>query len=267
MAEDPAVHVYKEQSHGRFLKQADAAIIVDISEWDRLGIVGEKLKQSKAATICIDHHICPKKNFHLHVIDNHAASTGEIIYRLVKQMRKKLNPKIAENLYISALTDTGSFRYPNTSPLTHKMVAELLRYGVNPQEIFGKIYEQYSQERFRLLGHVLLSMKLEMGGRLAWAAIPQKLAQSVGAEMDDTEGFVEMLRTLHSVKASLVFREAEKNKTRVSLRSKDNANVYRIAKKFGGGGHRQAAGITLALPMKKSIPLVLREAKKSLRFT
>lgn len=265
MAEDPAVRVYSDRKHRKFIEKADAAIIVDISEWGRLGLVGEQLKNSRATKICIDHHICPVKHFDLHVIDNRAASTGEIIYRLIKRMKKKLNPKIAENLYISALTDTGSFRYPNTSPLTHNMVAELLRYGVNPQQIFGRIYEQYSAERFRLLGHVLLQMKLGLGGKLAWAAITQKLAGSVGAEMDDTEGFAEMLRTLHSVKASIVFREAEKNKTRVSLRSKDNANVYRIAKKFGGGGHRQASGITVNLPIAKAVPLVLREARKSLK--
>lgn len=265
MAEDPAVRVYNEWRDGSFLKNADAAIIVDISEWGRLGLVGEKLRGCGAKKICIDHHICPIKHFDLHLIDNHAASTGEIIYRLVKQMNKRLTPAIAENLYISALTDTGSFRYPNTSPLTHRMVAELLRYGVKPQAIFGKIYEQYSPERFRLLGRVLLSMKLEMGGRLAWAAVTRKMVKAAGAEMEESEGFAEMLRTIDCVEASVVFRESEKNKTRVSLRSKEKANVYRVAKNLGGGGHKRAAGITLDLPLKKAIPLVLREARKNLK--
>ncbi len=262
MAEDRAVQTYNEKRDQKKIDQADAVFIVDISEWKRLGIVGERVQQSKAKTICIDHHIAVKKLFDYQIIDNKAGSTGELIYRLIKEMKKKLNPKIAEPLYIAALTDTGSFHYANTSPATHLMVAELLTYGVNPLKCFNQIYERRSLQHFRLLGQVLLNAKLECHGKLAWAAIDKKMVQKAKAQMEETEGFVEMLRTIETVDVSLLFREESQNKTRVSLRSKENANVYQVAHKLGGGGHKRAAGVTLNMPLKKAIPKVLTEVKK-----
>lgn len=262
MGEDPAVRTYKENRDHHWIEKADAVFIVDISEWVRLGIVGEKIKQSKAKTICIDHHICLKPFADIHIIDNKAASTGELIYRLIKNMDKPLNPNIAEGLYIAALTDTGSFHYSNTSPSTHHMVAELLRYGVNPLESYNRIYEQYSIGRFRLLGQVLLNAKLECQGKLAWAVVTQKMARQAKAKMEETDGFVEMLRTIHSVDVSVIFRESKNNTTKVSLRSKVSADVHAVASKLGGGGHKRASGITLDMPIKKAIPIVLREARK-----
>ena len=262
MGENGVVRVYNERRDQHWIDKADAVFMVDISEWGRLGIVGKKVRQSRATTICIDHHICTKRFVDIQAIDNKAGSTGELIYRLIKEMKKSLSPAIAEPLYIAALTDTGSFRYSNTSPATHLMVAELLRYGVNPLRCFNKIYEQYSVERFRLLGKVLQIAKIECRGKLAWAALTKKMVREAKAQMEETEGFVEMLRTIHSVDVSIIFRESEVKVTHVSLRSKESADVHAIARKLGGGGHKRASGITINLPLKKAIPLVLREARK-----
>lgn len=262
MAKNKAVRTYQEKRDRKQIDQADVAFIVDISEWGRLGLVGEHLQASKAKTICIDHHICLKQLFTHQIIDNKAGSTGELIYRLIKAMKKPLSAKIAEPLYIAALTDTGSFHYSNTSPFTHLMVAELLKYGVNPLKCYNQIYEQHSLERFKLLGEVLSQIKIECQGKLAWAIVDKKMVAKAKAEVDDCEGFVEMLRTINSVDVSIIFREENANKTRVSLRSKESSDVYQVARKLGGGGHKRASGITLNLPLNKAFPKVLGEAKK-----
>ncbi len=265
MGKNRAVKTYNPKRDRKLIDQADAVFILDISEWKRLGAVGEDVQQSNAKTVCIDHHICLKQLFDVQVIDNKAGSTGELIFRLIKDMKKKLNAKIAEPLYIAALTDTGSFHYSNTSPSTHTMVAELLELGVNPLNCYNQIYEQHSLERFRLLGQVMLNAQLECQGQLAWATVDKKLARKVNADIDDCEGFVEMLRSIQTVDVSVIFREESPQCTRVSLRSKKTTDVHKIARSLGGGGHKRASGITLNLPLKKAIPKVLGEAKKSFK--
>lgn len=265
MGKNRVVRVYNDNRDRHLIDQADAVFIVDISEWDRLGIVGKKIKQSRAKKICVDHHICQKPFVDIHAIDNKSGSTGELIYRLIKSMKKPINHKIAEPLYIAALTDTGSFHYSNTSPETHLMVSELLRYGVNPLKSYNKIYEQYRMQRFRLLGRVLLEAKLECRGKFAWAAVTRNMTRHSNASMEEADGFAEILRTVHSVDVSVIFKEYGKSKTGVSLRSKETADVHAVAHKLGGGGHKRASGITIELPLKKAVPLVLKEVRKQIK--
>lgn len=257
--------LYDPAQHRETLVTADYVFILDISDWNRLRQVGQDLKELRIAKICIDHHPHSNGFGDFRLIDETASSTGELVYKLIKYCEGKITRRIAEGLYTSILTDTGSFKFSNTSGTAFRIAAELVDCGVDPQGIYQKVYERQSLNKIKLLAHVLNNLKFEYDGKIAWFCITKPTLERLNASLLDTDGFADYPRVVSGVEVTLMFSETETGRTKISLRSKGNYVINGVAKKFGGGGHAFAAGILLEGNMHEHIDNVLSEVRKLFR--
>lgn len=260
--------VYNRESHHDVFKSADVLLAIDLSSPDRLGTVEEELKNSHIYSVCFDHHPPDKKFADLHVVNENASSIGEMIYDLAKEMGLNITKDIALGIYVSILTDTGSFKYTNTNSKTHEIAAELLKFGIEPYSIYKNIYENNSYQKILLMGKMLSTFQLDESGKLAWAVVTQKALKETGFDFnsEDKEGFIDILRSLNGIEAVLIFSEKEEDIIKVSMRSKGNIDVNQIAMKFGGGGHPFAAGITLKdAKLEPTVQKILKETSNSIK--
>jgi len=258
------VQVYESSSHQHLFSQVEAIFILDISIWDRLGRCEPAVKDSQAVKICIDHHISNNKFADINWIDIGASSTGELIYRLITGMGGEIDIGIAEPLYVSIITDTGSFRFSNTSSISHRIAAELIGAGVDPRSIYESIYENSTIGRIKLLGLALSELKVGAGGRIAWMKVTREMMEKTHTKPQECEGFVDYLRLLKNVEVCLFFIELQGGKVKVSLRSRGQVDVNKIAGKFGGGGHQHAAGLFLERSVEQMERDLVTSAEKSL---
>lgn len=225
-------------------KSFEAAIAVDCGDRERLG--EEFLKTQVPKVINIDHHTSNRYFGQFNYVDPAASSTAEIIYDLLRLIPVRMNLAIAENIYTGILTDTGSFRYSNTTAHAFAVARACLKAGVDPWRVAERIYETQPLARLRLLPLVLKTLEVEEGGRLSFVAVTQEMLKEVGATDDMTEELVNFPRSLQTAEVALLFRELSPGEYRVSLRSKGKVNVAQIAETFQGGGHPNAAGCTVS---------------------
>lgn len=262
--EKEEIMVFDEGKHHHIIASADAYVIVDISDWERLLNIGQIIKTIPAPKICIDHHHINYKFADVDIIYVEASSTGELIYEFLTYMNFPIRGLTADALYTCILTDTGSFRFSNTSARTHLVASQLLETGVNAKEIYHLVYEKNSKSKMALMGEALRNLKYECGNRLAWFVLTKEMFESCKASHWDTEGFPEIPRTINGVEISLMFTELDSDKVKVSLRSKGQVVINHIAEKFGGGGHHYAAGAIVKKSLAETIPLVLSELENLL---
>ena len=164
---------------------------------------------------------------------------------------------MADALYTCLLTDTGSFRYNNTTEQTFRIAADLLRFGARARFIYGEIYESYSAERMRLLGSLLVDLRFDCQNRFCWFVLSQDLLRRTGAQPWEAEGFSEIPNVIRGVELSVMFTETPDGKVKISFRSKGRLPVRPLAESFGGGGHDFAAGAVLALPLEQATAIVV----------
>lgn len=250
------------------VKTFDVVFVIDCHTLERTGL---KSLHAKTAVI-IDHHI-PSRNvtssmFHtqqlIRWIDPEASATGELIYKLLNFLHVPLDKKMATNLYTSLYTDTGGFRYRNTTPESLEIASKLVALGADPWEITKEVYECLPFNRLKLLAMSLST--LEKAGKMACVTVTQNMFKNTKTSVQDTENFVDFPRKIKDIEVAVLFREGGKNSYKVSLRSKGKVNVANIAKKFGGGGHAMAAGCTLKgslLEVKDKVLKVVRKAIKN----
>jgi phosphoesterase RecJ-like protein len=170
---------------------------------------------------------------------------------------------IAENLYTAIITDTGNFRYENTSKTTMLIAAELLETGISTHEITSRIYDVKSIPSVKICAMSLLNLKFAAENKIAWTIVDKKMLTDAGARIEDTIGIVDIIRSIDGVEVAILFRE-ENGRVKVNLRSKNKANVSEIAKRFGGGGHHKASGIAMDDSISQAEKLVINEAIKQL---
>lgn len=244
----------------------EVIFVVDIHTLDRLGPLAKLIGESSAIRVCIDHHpLQPQAFAELRLMDEAASATGELVYDLIVRLNGTLTKPIAQALYVSLVTDTGGFRYSNTTSRTHAIVADILRAGIIPKEIHSQLYERNSLARMRLLGQALSTLQTECDGQLASLCVTQEMFQQTGALYTDTEGFVEFARALAGVEVGLQFVETEPGVVKVSLRSNGRIDVNDLARGLGGGGHRQASGVLLSGSVEEVRRRVCAAAKERLR--
>jgi phosphoesterase RecJ-like protein len=237
----------------------DVAIILDCNEWERVGRIAEGVKGIETI-INIDHH-SGKGLGTFNYIDQNASSIAEQIYIISKKLNLKIEYDTALCLYVGILTDTGCFRFPNTTTTTHQIVSELLRCGVSPEEVSSLIYERYSLPKLHLLGKLLSALRVTSCGRIAWVSITQKM----GANDVDTELLLSHLFLLKDALVILVFRELSSGMIRVNLRAKVRGlDISCVARDFGGGGHPQASGCVLNGTLEEVEERVLLRVKSTL---
>jgi bifunctional oligoribonuclease and PAP phosphatase NrnA len=220
----------------------DVAIALDTATQNRLGTAGESVRHAKI-WINIDHHPSNPGYGDLVYIDPTSPATGQILFELIKSEQLPMDNAIAENLFVAISTDTGSFQYPNTTARTFEIGAELVRSGVEVGRVSQLLYENYPRRRTELLRELLGTMRFEANGRIAGFSLSLKVAAELGVRPEDNEGLIDHLRAVRGVIVAVFFEELAEGKVRVSMRSKnEEVDVSAICQKFGGGGHKLAAG-------------------------
>jgi len=218
----------------------DAVFVLDCSEIERMGEEAPRIAGIRRI-VNIDHHISNDRYGHLTLTDPEASSTGEMIFRLIDGMEIELTRDMAVNLYTAILTDTGAFRYSNTGPQTFAVAGRLLEKGADPAWIAQMVYETFPAVKIRLLGRALSTLEFDWQGRIGAVTVSKKMLEDAGAQWEHTEGFVEYPRSIEGVQVAAFFSEISEGLYKVSLRSKGRFSVEEVARKFGGGGHINAA--------------------------
>lgn len=244
--DEKVIEKYDQQKHPEILRSVDVLIGLDFNRSDRLVSMREDFLKSNKTKIIIDHHQDAEDFVDYLFVDTEYCATGHIIYDFIKQTKiVGLNYSIAYPVYAAIMTDTGSFRFERTTPEVHKIAAGLLDIGVNPIEVYDKIYDQSKFSKVRLLGKALDSLKLH-GNRneISYMILKQDDFNSLGAIESDTDSFVNLTLSIENVKIGLLFIELKKG-FKVSFRSKGNIAVNKLAAEFGGGGHINASGLRI----------------------
>ena len=234
----------------------DAVILLECDGLERTRLRGlEAFYQ-----INIDHHATGQTYGHLNWIDRKAASVGEMVHRLVKASGGRVTAEMATCLYTTVLTDTGGFCYGATRASTFALARELTEAGADPVRIAQDIYFSTATSKLLLLGSALSNLKRE--GRLAWLWVShQDMVRTCAAE-EDCEGIVNYAICISGVEAAVFLRELPEGRIRLSLRSKGRVNVSAVAARLGGGGHENAAGVTLDGPIGRALDEILAELRR-----
>lgn len=221
-------------------------VALDCSDLKRCGAVS-KLAKTNSPILNIDHHLSNEMFGSVNWVEPDSSSTVEMIYKLYKKMHIPLNKEIALLLYVGILTDTGSFQHPNTTSLTHKITAELLKYNLDTHSIYRNIYESIHFKDMKLLSRILPSIRLEANGKIAWFQIGCKIFKDEDISFDLSGALLRFARSIKGVEVAVLFRENPKAKdeSKVNLRSHGKIDVKNIASFFGGGGHKNASGCTI----------------------
>jgi phosphoesterase RecJ-like protein len=253
--EEPVSHLYdflpditkahiKLEEYRSFIAAAGdniMSIALDCGDGDRLGkFKHEFLKNSPF--VVIDHHQSHKEFGTANWVETTRSSTGEMVYELALALDAPISYNCAYNLYVAICTDTGSFRYEGTRPRTMQITAELLEKGVRPEEVCGHLYDNFSRERLRLMEMVLSTICTFEAEQIAFMHVTNRMLEESGATLQDVEGFIDLPRSLRSVKVAVFIKETGDDVVAVSLRAKGQCDVAEVAKLFDGGGHRNAAG-------------------------
>lgn len=241
----------------------DAAILPDSAAVDRIGAATDLLPRAERI-INIDHHRSNPGFGDVFWVDPTRACVGEMILELLDELDVPLDEAIALCLYTAIVTDTGNFQYENTTAATHRAAARLLELHVSPPLVAQHLYESRSLAALRLLGDVLATLECTEDGRIAWVRVDKAMRQHRRATPQDSEGIVNIPRSLAGVEVALAFHEQDDGSIRVALRSKRTVDVAKIAEHFGGGGHARAAGCRVDPPLAKAIDRVVATAASHL---
>ena len=224
-------------------EKGDTVIFLDMGSYKRAGNVADFLVQNEATKIIIDHHPPDPVDADIVVVNPRAAATGSLMYDLFCFINLSLvNEQIATALLTAIVTDTGYFRYSNTTHITHLIASSLYNHGASTTIISQKIQVGIPLSRQKLMGLALAHVRISNCGRIAYSYITQSMFDDVGAQREHTDGIIEQIRNIENIKIAILFIQETENNFKVSLRSTGNIPVNTIASMFGGGGHKNAAG-------------------------
>ena len=221
--------------------QFDAAIVMECGDLSRTGVQGFE----QYFVINIDHHPGNKGYGALDWVDESAAACGELVFDLIVALGVRLTPEIATHIYITILTDTGGFHFSHITPRTFEICRRCTEAGAEPEAIARAIYDNSTMGRLRLMGAVLHDLQFVAEGRAVIAALTLDMLQKTGASSDDADGLINIPLTVKDIQAVAFFKEIAANSFRISLRSKGDIDVNRVAGLFCGGGHKNAAGCSV----------------------
>jgi phosphoesterase RecJ-like protein len=236
------------------------AVVLDCGELDRIGNVAGVLQQVEKI-IHIDHHSSSDDFGQLNLVLPELSSTAEILYEIFREIPVSLNREAAENIYAAILTDTGSFRFGNTTAKALALAADMVSLGVAPDKVAAEIYESMRPERLQLLALSLDTLTLRANGRLAAMLVSQEMLAATGTTFLDTDGFVNYPRSLSDTEIAVFFREMDSSQVNVSLRSRGDLNVAEFARKYQGGGHHNAAAFRAQGSLSEVVEKVLTAAE------
>jgi phosphoesterase RecJ-like protein len=247
------------------LRGFEVMIVVDTSAWMQLGQMAEVMRSFPGVRVLIDHHVSEDDLGALVFKDDRAEATGRLILQLAQSLGVALTPEIAEPLFAAIATDTGWFRFSSVTADTFTALSALTAAGACPGKTFAQLFEQHSLPRLHLRGRILEHVRPDCGNRLLWTYVTADDFRECGAQRTDTEDAINTLLTVKGVETAILFVELEPGVTKVSLRSRSEFNVNKIAEMFGGGGHRQAAGITFPGPMVEAQQAILDAMRQGMQ--
>jgi bifunctional oligoribonuclease and PAP phosphatase NrnA len=234
----------------------DAVIVLECSELSRTGVSGLE----RHFIINIDHHAGNTLYGAVNWFDGGAAACGEMVFDVIQSLGVPLTKEMATHIYVAILTDTGSFHFSSISPRTFDICRQALEAGADPVWVARTVYDSNNIGRIRLSSAVLSTIEIDPSGRLAAIRLDREMARSTGGSYDDLEGLINEPLTVKSIQAVVFFKEWEPGVFRVSFRSKGEVDIRSVAQQFGGGGHKNASGCTvagdLAVVRERVIPLV-----------
>jgi phosphoesterase RecJ-like protein len=245
------------------LRKADVLIVLDISDVKRLGGLADAVRSLKVPKLVIDHHIPsdepPGDNI---LADTTACATGELIYDLAVTLGVDITPKIAVALYVAILTDTGGFRFANTTARCLAIASQLLAAGVEPEEMYRRLYASHPIGRLHLLRDALATLEVDPAYGISWISVAAGAAEEYGLKSEDLEGLAEHPRSVGGTRMAIFFRDLGHGKIKVSFRSTGDVNVNEFARQFGGGGHARASGALIPGTMEEVRHSVVTAARE-----
>jgi phosphoesterase RecJ-like protein len=250
----------KELIEGRFGK-FDLIIIIDTNSYSQLPKFEEYLKQTDKSILVIDHHVTSDNLGTVELVEPKAAATALIVHDLFKYAQWPVTEKIAQALFLAVASDTGWFQFSNTDSRVFRSCAELIEAGANPTGLYRNLYQNFSPQRFKLMAAMFSTLELHFDGRYAAQYLRQQDFEQTGASYEDTEDLINECRRISSVEVAALFVELKDGRIKCSLRSKGAIDVCKIAQKFGGGGHKMAAGTYLPSPLESAKHLITVELK------
>ncbi len=270
--DDPVPERYKFLPHVRSIKTSlapslrdkiDTAIVLECARLSRAGAVGPLVRKAPVI-LNMDHHLGNAHYGAYNLVDPHAPATVVLVETLRACLDVPVNKDIALNLYVGLYTETGGFRYSNTTPEILEFASRLVAAGVNPKWVGEQVYERHPLRRMKLLARALATLKVDDG--ISWMSVSEKDFSELKGQEDDVEDFVEYPRMIRGIKVAIFMRETKAGNIRVSLRSKADVPLNLIASHFGGGGHSYAAGCTLhdvglEAAMRRLTPVIRRHLR------
>lgn len=241
----------------------DIFFVLECTNIERIGRVRELINE-EIKIINIDHHSDNSNFGSFNYIDTKASALGEIIYELITYAGYRMNSDVATQLYAAILTDTGRFSFSSTTAKTLRICSELIELGADHKEINSQIYYNNSESALRLLGFTLQNLETFEQGKISFMVIGQDSLKNFGASIEELEGFVDYSLFLRGAEVGVLFKQKGEDLTKVSLRSQDSFDVSSLAKFFGGGGHKNAAGCSIKKDLKSTKELILRKIKEAL---
>lgn len=244
-------------------REYDLVITIDVASLDRI-IDAQILFNKAKSTVNIDHHETNNNYGNVAIVNPHASSSGEVLFKVLKSLNWQIDLNTATCLYTAILTDTGGFRFENTSEEVFKIAAELVHFGINPRDIYKKCYESKSKDIILFQNYCVSKSCFLNNDKIAYCIIYKKDMEKFNVGDDATDGIAEVLRAIKSTEVSFVVKEVDSKICKISMRSK-NVDLAKICSSFGGGGHKFAAGCTIKTQCAEAVDKLLAEINKEIK--
>jgi len=238
----------------------DVFFCLDVSVSDRLGRVRDYLQNQNLVKVIFDHHLGNETEGDVILADHTSAATGEVLYRLARNLNWPISQDVAAGLWIALHTDTGGFKFSSTTSHSLKVAAELLTTGIRPDLLCEQVYHNRRAEGLALLGKALGTVQIMEEGRCAVMYIDEEMYHDTGAGAADTDLFVNLLLQMGGVEVALFIYPTAAGKTKITMRGSRGRSIHELALKLGGGGHAQASGATVETSVADTLKVVCREA-------
>jgi phosphoesterase RecJ-like protein len=245
-------------------QQIDAIFTFDCATTGRFGEKRSLLESGAHPVVNIDHHVSNTAYGSVNLVQADASATGQVVFRLLRELDLPIPPEAATNLYAALLTDTGGFRHENTTEAALRLGADLVQLGADPAWIALKSYKSRAVSTLRLEALAVARMHSELDGRLVWTEVTRDMLAEAGGTWQETDGVIDVLQSVSTMTLAVLFKELQPELTKISVRSRGDADATDLCTPFGGGGHRRAAGAELQLPLAAAQERVLQLARELL---
>jgi phosphoesterase RecJ-like protein len=264
---DPELNLFEHFGHKvqpEELADRQVAIILDLSSWNQLGDMAGFIRHFPGARAVIDHHVSEDDLGARVFKDSTAEATGILIMKAIAALGCSLTPEVASGLLTAVAMDTGWFRHSNTRSSTLRAVADLIDAGAKVDVLSRQLFERNTLGRLKLMGETLSGIETDLGGRIAYALISKDDLMRTNAIPPDSEDLVDFTVSLRGVEVGMLFIEQARGGVKVSFRARNGLDCSRLAAKFGGGGHREAAGATIPGTMPEVVGRVLETVREAI---